>query len=134
MPSSAFIETLRTSEYLDGKIIRLMIGGRVEGDILLFESTTKRYLLQRTIKAFHHGAWLDPHDWESITSYMKLRCHKTDNDTNEEVSEFHLHSETSPSSIEAIFVPLGWLVEEEKEVPVNGDHQQQRCTTHYVVL
>ena len=134
MSSSAFIETLRTSQYPDGNIIRLIVGGRVEGDILLFESTTKRYLLKRTIDAFHHGAWLDPPDGESITSYMKLRCHKTDDNTNEEFSKLHLRSETSSPSIEAVFVPLGWLVEEEKEVPANGNQQGQRRTTHYVVL
>lgn len=107
MSSSAFVETLRTSEFPNKKIIGLIAAGRVQGDILLFESTTKRYLLERSINAFQHGAWLDPPNDGSITSDMKLRCHKTDNNKNEEVSILHLRSLTSLSSIEAISFPLG---------------------------
>ena len=110
--------------------MRLIVKLAVQEDICLYETTTKRYMLEPTIEALHHGDWDDPKDNESITSYMKLRC-KTPN-SRKETSTLHLRSEAGSPSIEAIFIPLGWLVEVEKEVRPNGNQQER--TTHYVVL
>lgn len=133
MSSSAFIEALQTSKFPDDSILAFKVSAFVEDDILLFESTTKKYVLLLTIDAFYHSDWWnDPGNGGNITSYMNLQCRKTRDSTIEEASTLYLRSEASPSSIEAVFVPLGWLAEMEKEVPDNG-YEQYR-TTHYVVL
>ncbi len=114
-PVSEFVETFRTynkSSY--DYMIEYNLGVAVKEEILLFETATKKYLLDRTFAVLSHAK-------QFTLSYVNLQYQDVDRKTRT------LYSQEEPFKVETIFIPLGWLAEVDKKT-------SNRRTTHYVVL
>ena len=99
------------------RILDIILAAKTEGDIVVFQNETKKYVLERSFAGLGHKDVIGTgNDYHNLIS----------RDDHGKIQRISVGGSMKPS----VFLALGWLVEKTK----TSNSVLDKCTTNYVVL